>query len=59
MRKIISSAWMTIDGIFDADTMQEWFFPFNSNAKNEYIKNSILKADALLVGRTTYEMLAS
>ena len=50
---------MTIDGIFDADTMQEWFFPFNSNAKNEYIKNSILKADALLVGRTTYEMLAS
>lgn len=59
MRKIISSAWVTLDGIFDADTMQDWFFPFNSHAKNEYIRNSIVNADALLVGRTTYEMLAS
>jgi dihydrofolate reductase len=59
MRKIVVSAWVTIDGIFDADTMQEWFFPFDSIAKSEYIRESILKADALLVGRTTYEMLAA
>src|SRR5688572_934695 len=59
MRKLIVSAWLTLDGIFDADTMQEWFFPFNSIAKDEYIRRSILEADALLVGRTTYEMLAS
>jgi dihydrofolate reductase len=59
MRKLVVSAWITLDGIFDADIMQEWFFPFNSTAKDEYIRDSILQADALLVGRTTYEMLAS
>lgn len=59
MRKIIASVWLTIDGIFDADSMHEWYFPFDSTAKSEYIKNSILGADALLVGRTTYEMLAA
>lgn len=59
MRKLVVSAWITLDGIFDADTMQEWFFPFNSIAKDKYIRDSILEADALLVGRTTYEMLAS
>ena len=59
MRKIIASVWLTIDGIFDADTMHEWFFPFDSDEKSEYIKNSILEADALLTGRTTYEMLAA
>jgi len=59
MKKIIVSEWITIDGINDADTMQEWFSPFDSIAKNEYIRNSILRADTLLVGRTTYEMLAS
>ncbi len=56
MRKIIVSVWVTIDGIYDADSMQEWFMPFNSDEKMEYIKGSILHADALLVGRTTYEM---
>lgn len=56
MRKIIVSAWVTLDGIYDADSMQEWFFPFNSEEKMEYIKGSILQASALLIGRTTYEM---
>jgi dihydrofolate reductase len=59
MRKLIVSEWMTLDGVFDADTMPEWFSPFDSIAKNEYIRKSILDADALLVGRTTYEMLAA
>jgi len=49
---------MTLDGVFDADTMPEWFSPFDSIAKNKYIRESILGADALLVGSTTYEMLA-
>ena len=58
MRKLIASEWMTLDGVFDADTMGEWFAPFDSVAKNEYIRDNILNSDALLVGRTTYEMLA-
>ena len=59
MRNLIASEWMTLDGVFDADTMQDWFFPFDSIEKKEYIRESILGADALLVGRTTYEMLAA
>jgi len=59
MRRLVVSAWVSIDGIFDADTMPQWFSPFDSIAKNEYIRDSIMKADALLAGRTTYEMLAS
>jgi dihydrofolate reductase len=59
MRKLIVSEWMTLDGVFDADTLQEWFSPFDSVGKKEYIRESIVNADALLVGRTTYEMLAA
>ena len=59
MRKLVVSAWISIDGVFDADTMPQWFSPFDSLSKNEYIRDSIVKADALLIGRTTYEMLAS
>ena len=59
MRKLVVSAWISIDGVFDADTMPQWFSPFDSLSKNEYIRDSIVKADALLIGRATYEMLAS
>jgi len=58
MRKIIVSAWITVDGVFDADTMPQWFLPFDSIGRQEYIRDGILEADALLLGRTTYEMLA-
>jgi dihydrofolate reductase len=58
MRKLVVSEWMTLDGVFDADTMPKWFAPFDSMAKNTYIKESILDAGALLMGGTTYEMLA-
>jgi hypothetical protein len=56
MAQLIVSEWMTLDGVFDADTMQEWFTPFDSIAKKEYIRESIVNADALLVGRTTFDM---
>ena len=59
MRRLIASEWMTLDAVFDADTMQEWFSPFDSVAKNEYIRESITGAGALLMGRVTYEMLAA
>src|SRR5258706_5831261 len=58
MRKIVVSAWVTVDGVFDADSMQQWFLPFDSIARQEYIRDGIAEADALLLGKTTYEMLA-
>lgn len=58
MRKLVVSEWITLDGVFDADTMKDWFAPFDSVAKNAYIRESISAADALLVGSTTYDMLS-
>lgn len=59
MRKLVVSEWMTLDGVFDADTMKEWFEPYDSEDRQNYIKENVLTSDAFLVGRVTYEMLAS
>ena len=59
MRKLVVSTWLSIDGVFDADTMPIWFFPFDSVERQQYITKGIMDCDAILFGRTTYEMLAS
>ena len=59
MRKLIVSEWMSLDGVFDADTMAQWFMPFDSEERRKYIINTMLACDAILLGRTTYEMLAA
>jgi len=56
MRKLVVS--VTLDGVFDADTMGQWFRPYNCEDRQEWIKEGILASDAFLLGRTTYEMLA-
>jgi dihydrofolate reductase len=58
MRKIIVSEWVTLDGIFDAETMEQWFAPFDSIGRQDYIKDCIHASDAILIGRNTYETLA-
>jgi len=58
VRKIVASVWMTLDGVFDADIMDQWFYPYHSDDRAAYIKETIVASDALLLGRTTYEMLA-
>jgi len=58
MRKIIVSAWVTMDGVFDSDSMGQWFIPYDSVERQNYIREGILACDAILIGRTTYEMLA-
>jgi len=58
MRKLVVSAWLTLDGVFDAYTMDQWFNLYDSEERQEYIREGILASGALLLGRTTYEMLA-
>jgi dihydrofolate reductase len=58
MRKLIVSEWMTLDGVFDAGTMKDWFIPFDSEARRKYIIKTMDLCQAILFGRTTYEMLA-
>ena len=57
MRKIWVKAWMTLDGVFDADTMDQWWNPYNSAERQKYILEGYSRGDVYLLGRTTYEML--
>jgi dihydrofolate reductase len=62
MRKLWVKAWLTLDGVFDADTMDHWWPPTNEDAVDEvrriaYVMEEYKKGDVYLLGRTTYEML--
>jgi dihydrofolate reductase len=59
MRELIVSEWVTLDGVLDAGSMDVWFNPYHSDERAAYITEMIHGSDALLVGRVTYEMLAS
>jgi dihydrofolate reductase len=58
MRNLVVSEWITLDGVFDAETMSQWFMPYDSVSRQELIRDGILSSDAILFGRKTYEMLA-
>jgi dihydrofolate reductase len=58
-RKLAVSVWVTLDGVFDADTMDQWWNPYESAERAKYLVETVSEADALLVGRITYEMLAA
>lgn len=57
-RRLIASEWLSLDGVFDANSMDTWFSPFESEERNQYIRENVHSSDALLLGRITYEMLA-
>ncbi|MCI0550010.1 MAG: dihydrofolate reductase family protein [Anaerolineae bacterium] len=58
MRKIIVSESVTVDGIFDAETMGQWAAPYYSDERDEFVRGIVLASDALLLGRTTYDIQA-
>jgi len=48
---------MSLDGITDAGSMEEWFNPYHSNSRANAIRETIDNCDILLYGRVTYQML--
>ncbi|HLO30869.1 MAG TPA: dihydrofolate reductase family protein [Anaerolineales bacterium] len=58
MRKIVVSEGVTVDGIFDAETMGQWAAPYYSEERDEFVRGIVLAADALLLGRKTYDLQA-
>jgi RibD C-terminal domain len=56
MRQIVVKEWMTLDGIFDADTMDQWWNPYDSPERQKYILEVYSRGDVYFLGRTTYEM---
>jgi dihydrofolate reductase len=57
MRKLVASAWVTLDNVFDSSLMPQWFFPYDSKSRQQAIRESVMGSDVLLMGRTTYELL--
>jgi dihydrofolate reductase len=57
MRKLVVKEWMTLDGVFDAETMDQWWNPYDSTERQKYIMEVYSRGDVYLLGRTTYEML--
>ena len=57
MRKLWVKEWMTLDGVFDADTMEQWWHRYDNPERDQYILEQYSQADTYLLGRATYEML--
>ena len=51
MRKLWVKAWITLDGVFDADTMDHWWENTNSPERMRYITEEYAKGDAMGRGR--------
>src|SRR4030067_3013912 len=57
MRRVIAYEYLTLDGVMEAP--EKWQFPYLTNDVAELITVQILEADAVLRGRTTYEIFAA
>ena len=58
MRKIVVSEGVSLDGVFDGETMGKWAAPFYSEERDEAVRGLVRSSDALLLGRTTYDLQA-
>ena len=65
MRKIIVSEYVTLDGVMEDPGGAEgfkyggWTFQFSSSEQQQYKFEELFKADALLLGRRTYQGFAA
>ena len=57
MRKVIVYEYMTLDGVVEAP--EKWQFPYLSNDVAETIQTQISDADAIVLGRVTYDIFAA
>ena len=57
MRKLIESTHVSLGG--EVGSPQEWAFPYLNEEHNDYAKRLLSSADALLLGRVTYEGLSA
>ena len=50
----LSLLGVTLDGVLDASSMDQWFAPFDCEERRSYTQRSVLGADALLLGRVKH-----
>lgn len=56
MRKVVVSEFVSLDGVMEDP---RWTFRFESDDRNQYKFDELAAADALLLGRVTYEGFAA
>lgn len=56
MRKLVESTFVTLDGVISSP--QEWSPPYWDDEHAQYANDLLFAADALLLGRETYEAFA-
>jgi dihydrofolate reductase len=57
MSKLVEATHVTLGGQIDA--LDEWAFPYLDDEHNRYATRLLTEADALLLGRSTYEGLSA
>ena len=57
MRKVIASEIMSLDGVMESP--EKWSFQFHNEQMEEAIGAAMAAADAMLLGRVTYEGFAA
>jgi dihydrofolate reductase len=57
MRKIVAGLFISLDGVYEAP--HEWHFPYFDDAMGKAVDEQMQAADAMLLGRVTYEEFAS
>ena len=57
MRKIVAGLFISLDGVYEAP--DQWHFPYFDDAMGQAVGEQMQAADAMLLGRVTYEEFAS
>jgi dihydrofolate reductase len=57
MRKIVAGTFVSLDGVMESP--DQWHFPYFDDRMGEAVGEQMAEADAMLLGRVTYEEFAS
>jgi dihydrofolate reductase len=57
MRKIVAGTFISLDGVMESP--DKWHFPYFDDAMGEAVGSQMAEADAMLLGRVTYQEFAS
>ena len=57
MRKIVAGTFVSLDGVMEAP--DQWHFPYFNDEMGEAVGSGMAAADAMLLGRVTYQEFAS
>jgi dihydrofolate reductase len=57
MRKVVAGLFVSLDGVYEAP--DQWHFPYFNDEMGEAVSSQMAAADAMLLGRVTYQEFAA